>query len=307
MSAPLLQRTKESLAVTFYVVTFLTLGPFSMFFLFYGLFATKYWPICLAYAVWWAWDLPTGSKGGRKGPWVTWCREWQIWRYFNSYFPALLVKTADLDPSKNYIICCHPHGILCFGAASCLGSEAASFSKLFPGIVPRLTTLEGNLWFPFFREFFMLVGTISSSRASLDYVLSLPKGQAPVVMVGGVPEMHNSHVDQIRLVIKGRKGFIKTALRHGTSLVPTFVFGETSLYRHGAITRTLESGISYLSSWLGICPVMFSGRGWTQSDFGILPIRRPLKVVVGAPLQVERIVEPSDKDISKLHKKYMEA
>ena len=33
-----------------------------------------------------------------------------------AYYPVELVKTAELDPKKNHLISCHPHGILCFGA-----------------------------------------------------------------------------------------------------------------------------------------------------------------------------------------------
>lgn len=39
------------------------------------------------------------------------CRELTYWQYFCDYFPAVLVKEADLDPSKNYIFGYHPHGM----------------------------------------------------------------------------------------------------------------------------------------------------------------------------------------------------
>ena len=39
-----------------------------------------------------------------------------MWKLNAAYYPETLVKTVDLDPKKNHLVCCHPHGILCFGA-----------------------------------------------------------------------------------------------------------------------------------------------------------------------------------------------
>lgn len=49
-------------------------------------------------------------------------------------------------------------------------------------------------------------------------------------MVGGALEAANSEKDCIRLVLNRRVGFIKLALTHGVDLVPTFSFGEFSIY-----------------------------------------------------------------------------
>ena len=52
-----------------------------------------------------------------------------IYRYFADYFPAKLVKTADLDPSKTYLFGSHPHGILCFGAFIAFATDALDFPR----------------------------------------------------------------------------------------------------------------------------------------------------------------------------------
>ena len=64
---------------------------------------------------------------------------------------ARLVKTTDLPPGKNYIICSHPHGVLCLGAFCCYATEGAGFGRLFPSLTPHLLTLEGQFWMPGFR------------------------------------------------------------------------------------------------------------------------------------------------------------
>ena len=231
-----LQRILQSAAVTFQLCSFLVLSPGALWLLVFCLWTPYYW-VSLLYGTWWLWDRSTSCRGGRSWSLAERCRDWQYWHYLSSYFPVSLVKTADLDPTTNHIFCVHPHGLLCFGAITSFGSEAAGFSSLFPGIRPRLTTLEGTLLLPGFREFVMSVGTISSSRSSLDTVLgSKQGGEAPVVMVGGVPEMSNPDSDSVTLYLRNRKGFCKMALRHGASLVPCFVIGETSLYQQGGTT-----------------------------------------------------------------------
>ena len=125
----------------------------------------------------------------------------------------------------------------------------------------------------FIREFFLMFGAVASSRESLTHVLSSPGGgKAAVLMVGGIPEMDNFHEKQINLVLHKRKGFIKLALRHGSSLVPVFVFGETQVYRQSGMVSGIQERIRKV---IGIAPVLFYGRGFFQNSFGFLPHRHP--------------------------------
>ncbi|KAL7983075.1 hypothetical protein Chor_010417, partial [Crotalus horridus] len=82
-----------------------------------------------------------------------------------------LVKTADLDPSKNYIFGCHPHGVMSIGGIINFTTEATGFSKHFPGLKPHLMTLSVFFRAPFFRDYVMSLGVIPSSKESASYVL----------------------------------------------------------------------------------------------------------------------------------------
>jgi 2-acylglycerol O-acyltransferase 2 len=62
------------------------------------------------------------------------------------------------------------------------------------------------------------------------FIFSIPKGQVTVLVVGGALEAANSDKDCLKLVLNRRKGFVKLALRFGVDLVPTFSFGEYSIY-----------------------------------------------------------------------------
>lgn len=39
-------------------------------------------------------------------------RSWSLYRHSAEFYPITMVKTADLDPDKTYILGYHPHGIL---------------------------------------------------------------------------------------------------------------------------------------------------------------------------------------------------
>lgn len=42
---------------------------------------------------------------------VHWIRSLNVWKHCMNYFPIDLVKTADLPPDRNYLICVFPHGV----------------------------------------------------------------------------------------------------------------------------------------------------------------------------------------------------
>ena len=65
-------------------------------------------------------------------------RKWWIWRYFRRFFPIELVKTSELSPEKSYILCSHPHGVLCAGAFCTFATDAVDFKENFPGLHQRL-------------------------------------------------------------------------------------------------------------------------------------------------------------------------
>ena len=152
------------------------------------------------------------------------------------------------------------------------------------------------------------------------------KGTAAVLVPGGALEALNSDPDRIRLVLNRRKGFIKLALRYGIDLVPTFSFGENFIYdqvRSGegkslVFCLRLKINMLYLGSrlkafqtwaekWIGFTPVIFFGRGIFQYNYGLIPHRKPIHVVVGRPIIVEKCEAPTKEQIADLHKQYVEA
>ena len=53
--------------------------------------------------------------------------------------------------------------------------------------------------------------------------------------------------------------------------------------------------------WIGFVPVLFFGRGIFQYNYGIVPHRKPITVVVGKPISVEKVENPTQEQIENLH------
>ncbi|XP_064900272.1 2-acylglycerol O-acyltransferase 2-B-like isoform X4 [Columba livia] len=143
-----LRRRLQTAAVLQWVCTFLGLGQLCVL-LFVLALRGSLWLPALLYAGWlWA-DRDTPNRGGRRSAWV---RSWPVWNYFRDYFPISLVKTADLDPRRNYVFGCHPHGVLAAGAFANFCTEATAFGAKFPGLRPHVLTLPCWFRLPLLRE-----------------------------------------------------------------------------------------------------------------------------------------------------------
>ncbi|XP_076175191.1 2-acylglycerol O-acyltransferase 2-A [Ptiloglossa arizonensis] len=266
----------------------------------------------LLYFVWMYYDWNTCNRGGRNEWWTRWLRNCAWLHYFCNYFPVKLVKTTDLDPSKSYLLGSFPHGILSTGIFGAFGSDVLGCKTLFPGLDVRIVILDQHFRIPLFREYAYLTGTVSSSAESLNYLLSTKPerpfiGRATVLIVGGASESLECKPGTYRILVKRRKGFVKIALKHGTPLVPVFSFGETDIYDqvYGPEGSFLRRAQHYIRKKVGIAPILLLGRGFFQYSFGIIAHRKPITVVVGSPLELPKIPDPTAEQINEYHEKFI--
>ncbi|CAH2272731.1 2-acylglycerol O-acyltransferase 2-A-like [Pelobates cultripes] len=299
-----LSRRLQTAAVFQWTFSFLAMAHCCLI-LYIVLAFSRYWLFALLYGIWLYVDWNTPSKGGRRSEWV---RSWTVWKYFADYFPMKLVRTAPLDPSYNYILGFHPHGVLVVGAFGNFCTEGTGFSSLFPGLTPHLLMLPAWFRVPFFRDYIMSGSLVSSDKASACHLLSKKDGgQAVVIAVGGPPEALDAKPGQLTLQLLKRTGFIKLALTHGAHLVPVLSFGENDLYYQvsnppGSLLRTMQER---LQSIIGLAIPLFHGRGVFQYSFGLLPHRRPVYTVVGSSIPVKKTPSPTTEDIISLHALYV--
>lgn len=257
--------------------------------------------IILIYLLWIYLDRKTPHQGGRR---INWIRSLKIFQQFRNYFPQVLVKTADLPTTNNYIFCIFPHGILCTGAHAQFASENPEFNELFPGINVTCHTLNCNFYFPFSREYVLALGFCSVSKESLTYELTQAgTGRASVLVVGGSAEAMISSPGTHRVVLKNRKGFAKLSLTTGAYLVPIYIFGETDLYnqwtfKEDSIIHKLQNSVRKVT---GVAPICALGRGFVENTFGLLPFAKPVYTVIGNPIPVVKKANPTREEIEGLH------
>ena len=282
------------------------------------LIVTRYWLIPLAYFTYLLLDRQSCNRGGRRWE-AFYCS--RFWTYLAAYFPIRLRFSSEfrLDPNENYILNYHPHGIAAFGCVTCFATNGLNFKKRFPGIVSRFMVHETTFCVPLMREIFTLRGDCSVNSKSFDHILekkwrpaeeaNRSAGNLLALVGGGLAEADLSDGQRLKIVVASRKGFVKKALVHGANLIPCIAFGENSVYTKinfvpNSLLHRLETRWYNLFKFKH--PFYYGTSIFGASRLkGALPYKRPITVVMGDPIKVERVAEPSQEQVDQLHARYL--
>jgi hypothetical protein len=275
------------------------------------------WPLLIPYLIYtliFSNEATSGTLSRRSD----FMRRSKFWSLFASYFPARLHRTVELTPTRKYIFGYHPHGIISHGAFAAFATEALGFSDLYPGITNTLLTLDSNFRVPLYRDYALALGLASVSRESIENLLSIGghngagMGRAVTIVVGGARESLDAKPHTIKLVLKGRKGFVKLAIRMGADLVPILAFGENELYEQvdNVEHPWIHKFQMIVKKVMGFTIPLFHARGVFNYDVGLMPYRVPVNIVVGRPIKVvqqgltDGAVDP--KYLDEVHGKYVD-
>ncbi|KAG8580788.1 hypothetical protein GDO81_007413 [Engystomops pustulosus] len=94
------------------------------------------------------------------------------------------------------------------------------------------------------------------------------------------------------------------------SLVPVYSFGENEVleqyhFEPGSWKRTLQKTFQ---QWIGFAPCIFFGQGiLSSSSKGIMPLRKAINTVVGKPIPVPKIENPSEQQVDTYHALYVKS
>ncbi|TQN73956.1 Diacylglycerol O-acyltransferase 2A [Colletotrichum shisoi] len=303
------QRRLQTGAVLFHGLSILTFV--SVFFFLAAIPFT--WPLLVPYLI--HLSLSSVASNGNLTYRSEWLRSLSIWKFFAEYYPAELHKTHNLPPTRKYIFGYHPHGIISHGAFAAFATNALGFAEKFPGITNSLLTLDNNFRIPFYRDYILFMGVRSVSKESIWNTMSKGgtngegMGRAVTIVVGGARESLEAQPGTLRLILKGRKGFIKMALRTGADLVPVLGFGENDLYDQLS-PRThpwVNNFQMFVLRVFKFTLPALHGRGILNYDVGMMPYRRPLNIVVGKPIKMTTspTAQPSQEEIDWYHGLYV--
>eukprot|EP00756_Hemistasia_phaeocysticola_P022067 Hpha_TRINITY_DN15810_c2_g5::TRINITY_DN15810_c2_g5_i1::g.191357::m.191357/K14457/MOGAT2, MGAT2; 2-acylglycerol O-acyltransferase 2 len=232
---------------------------------------------------------------GREGKYL---RNWIVWRWFAKRWNLKLHREAELPKDQQYIIGMHPHGVLPFGGMINMVSEATDSDPL-PGIKIRTLAASFCFYVPLYRDLILSGGVIDAARYNAQKAL---KSSFSILLYpGGATEALYAGPGKNIVVIRKRRGFVKLALETGASLVPAYTFGEND-----GFSVINDEG---MPSWLN------KARNKWQAIFGFslpllttpIPRKCNMDTVVGAPIPVERVEQPSDEQVQALLDKYIDA
>lgn len=241
-------------------------------------------------------DAAIPLRPGPRGRWVAFCKLTSMAEGF-SYFDAECIVEGSYRKDKNYLVVNHPHAL--FGIAVNLWGKRLVEKY---GTMPFFTVADIIFTLPLLRRLMVWWGATRVSAAPLKELLSQPyPHNVSMLQPGGVAEMFYG-VDCEQIILEKRKGFCKVALQTGASLVPCYAFGANEIFSRKFGPHSL---LAKLSSALRTSLVFWLGR-WGV-PYGFVPINSKLVVALGAPLDVERVAEPSREQVEALHARYCAA
>lgn len=243
------------------------------------------------------------------------------------YKPVVHAFPEAIDCTAQYIFCFHPHGCMAdfrvligacvracatvalrWGptgmrrAGSCVPSlpvlyEDAEFQQRMHG---KMKWLAASVLFrlPVVREITLWTSCCDARRQVASRVLRA--GQSIGIVLGGEQEQLRTEYQKEHVYVLSRYGAMRLALRHGVPLVPVYVFGCVDLYRTSKVLYGLRN---LLVNKLGVClPVC-----WGPFGLPLTPFKVQQHVVVGAPILVEHVEEPTVEQVRAVHQQYVEA
>ncbi len=172
-----------------------------------------------------------------------------------------------------------------------------------PELDYRIVTISLNFMIPIIREFLLWLGLADASRSTIKSLLHRNKSVG--IVVGGAAEAMNARPGTNDLTLSTRIGFVQCAIECGADIIPVFTFGENDLFTP-IIPNPPGSFINKLQLWFKnqfsfVIPFIKGG-----PFFGTLPRRKPLHTVIGKPIKIEQVDNPSLEYILQVHGNYVQ-
>ena len=147
---------------------------------------------------------------------------------------------------------------------------------------------------PIMKHIYSWVNARSADKKNM--VSMIKSGLSPVLCPGGVQEVSlMKSENECVLYLNSRFGFIKLALQQGVPVIPCFCFGLRKTFRYWI---PKGSFFTRIGRFVGVLPMIFFGV-WNIPFSPGKPV--DYTNLVGTPIVLPKIENPSDEDIRKYH------
>jgi len=196
------------------------------------------------------------------------------------------------DPDKRYICGIHPHGALCLGALSwgCKTKNGDPPADRFCCVADVLLKL------PVIGALLHMGEGRSVSQKNVEKLLG--KGASIAIWPGGIFEQLNTSHEKEVVYFQPNKGLIRMAMKYGTDLVPTYIFGENQIFKMKKGDGKPVKANYYIAPSPRI--------DWAEFVKTLGSRKKEIKVVIGEPIPVEKNLNPTDEEVDALFDLYIE-
>lgn len=265
-------------------------------------------------ALWWLWSTPSvwlatlmtlalssplwGAACG--GTWRAFgrARGFEAWR---RYFGLRVYRekgAPEALPPRNTLVALMPHGLFPLILPMLSAIQEQVFEEFGPDNVPRTAVATAMLWTPVLAPMLRWFGCVAATRDAMQGVLRA--GGNCLLVPDGIAGAYHSRSDEEVLYLSARRGFIRTALQEGATLMPAYCYGHTQLWdvwpRHDSWLARAARRMQFSLIW-------FVGEWWCPP----LPRRTPLTLVMGSPMALAKTPHPSDADVDAAHQQFTHA
>ncbi|KAJ8612701.1 hypothetical protein CTAYLR_008955 [Chrysophaeum taylorii] len=226
-------------------------------------------------------------------PWPAFVRAIQSLNLRAYYRRAALYLPKSL-PREKTMFCYAPHGVV-----SCGFNVNGVWAREFEQVDIMWYVSTAFFVLPVISQVVGWKGNLNSASAkSLEK--RMRTGGNVGIIPGGFEEATICARGEDRVYLRGRKGFVKFALRYGYSLCPVFTFGESECY------WTFPYGVNW-RLWLNRFKI--PGCAFFGNPVAPLLPRRgtDLLTFVGEPVALPTIAKPSTADVDRWHAVYVDA
>lgn len=220
-------------------------------------------------------------------PWEAYMYSWifVVWRKYFSYEFENLCK---MEKGKKYIFFEFPHGIFPMGQFL----SSSLIPDTFPGEMVCGLAADIVFYIPVIRQLLAWAGARRASRKSIKELLG--RGFHVAILTGGIAEMYLVNDDIEGVYLRKRQNAVRAAIEEGAQIVPTFFFGNSKILKAYGNDKA-NTWLASFSRKLRASVVFCYGRWWLP-----IPLRHPLKLVIGEPVAVTQNLKPTNEEVDQV-------